>query len=141
MSAVGCSRATFYLHFRSNTAVLIKYLTRVWPSVDGATDDVAATVARGITKRELRERISDQLLLWRAVEGAPTAISVTRLTDPDVRVWLDTKNTRSIAAVVAAATHQPGHVDRVRRSRIALLTNMTSTAMSLEDNELQVLPR
>ncbi|WP_328813486.1 TetR/AcrR family transcriptional regulator [Rhodococcus sp. NBC_00297] len=134
-SAVGCSRATFYLHFKSKSAVLIEYLSRVWPSVDDAMNEFATAVAEGMTKEDLRRRLGDQLREWHSVAGAPTALSVARMTDPDIRLWFNSRSARSAELVADALSTARGEPPEGHLARITLLGEMSFAAMTLEEGE------
>ncbi|MDQ4111594.1 MAG: TetR/AcrR family transcriptional regulator [Actinomycetota bacterium] len=135
-SAVGCSRATFYLHFKSKSAIMIGILERMWPSVDDSIDEFADEVAAGMTKKQLRVRIAENLAGWDAMAGGISALSVAQLIDPEVAQWLETKNARSVDRLTQAAPGKGGLSTRVLRVRIAILTQMTLAAANVESSRI-----
>ncbi|WP_328813530.1 TetR/AcrR family transcriptional regulator [Rhodococcus sp. NBC_00297] len=133
-SAVGCSRATFYLHFKSKSEIMIGILERVWPSVDDSVDEFAAAVAAGLTKDELRVRISNDRAVWSMYAGGLRAFNVAQMVDPEVTKWLESKAARAVERVSRAAPEKIHMSPRVQRTRIVILSRIANGALEMEDS-------
>ncbi|MCF1592304.1 TetR/AcrR family transcriptional regulator [Streptomyces muensis] len=129
-SAAGCSRATFYLHFNSKSAVMIGILERMWPDSVRSTESFADALLNGITRDDMRAEIRSQLATWNKHMGALSAFTVASATEPDVAAWRDDNLTTALTIVARRSGHRNPLSEDVL-ARMAILERMTHAAFEL----------
>ncbi|MEV5848443.1 TetR/AcrR family transcriptional regulator [Streptomyces sp. NPDC051985] len=94
--AAGCSRATFYLHFKSRAEVIMALLQREAPDLAEALREFDDQLARGITRSEVRQRLEAGWKQLASMPGFLSALQMAVLTEPEVSEWLDSFQLSSV---------------------------------------------
>lgn len=131
-TAAGSSRATFYLHFNSKSAVMIALLERAWPNIETMTTEFVESVGAGLTKKELRGTIAKEVETWQSTPGVMTAVNVAILIDPDVADWYYTNSAKAYQVLAGLHTGRKTRAKQEKLAKIAILSRMTFAALDLD---------
>lgn len=131
-SAAGCSRATFYLYFKSKSAVMIELLERQWDGVIEAGRAFDAELEAGGTWDTVRAAVAEMFQSLNSRRGALAATYEATLCDVDVAEWLEYHRTKHVDSL-AWTLSRAGHAERARlRDRLILLSRMTMAALHVD---------
>ena len=130
----GCSRAAFYLHFKSKADAMIGVLERAWPELVVKTADMITALEAGVPEERLCANLGSELALWLPHPGAITALNVAMRIDPVVADWLD--RNAAIAIDMLAQASVRGNADEIdsRRAQLTVLSHMTLASFDLVDS-------